>query len=181
MGELGGPDDRRGDTGLVQEPRQRDLGRGDASLGGDLGDTLDHVEVGRLVVEEVGERVGVRASGALLAFAGAVPGEYAASEGAPWDHAHPLVEALGDHLALLFPVEEVVMVLHRDEPRPAGALGGMLRLGELPRVHAARTDVAGLARAYDLVECAHRLLDRRVRVVTVNLVQVDVLEIEALE
>ena len=50
----------------------------------------------------------------------------------------------------------------------------MLGLGELPGVHAGRPDVAGLPRAHDVVQRLHRLLDRRVRVPAVDLVEVDV-------
>ncbi len=42
------PDDRRGHARLVQQPGERDLRRRHAALGGDLGDALDDVEVGRL-------------------------------------------------------------------------------------------------------------------------------------
>ena len=52
-----------------------------------------------------------------LAVAGAVAGQHAAGERAPRDDADALVDAQRDHLALLLAVEEVVVVLHRDEAR----------------------------------------------------------------
>ena len=42
----------------------------------------------------------------------------AARQRAPRDHADALVDALRDHLPLLLAVDEVVVVLHRDEPGP---------------------------------------------------------------
>ena len=108
----------------------------------------------------------------------AVPGEQAARERAPRDHADALVDALRDHLPLLLAVDEVVVVLHRDEARPAVRVGDALRLRELPRVHAARADVARLAGAHDVVQRLHRLLDRRPVVPAVDLVEVDVVEAE---
>jgi hypothetical protein len=114
--------------------------------------------------------------GQPLALARAVACEQPARERAPRQDADALVDALRDHLPLLLAVDEVVVVLHRDEPRPAVALRDRLRLRELPRVHAARTDVAGFARAHDLVQHLHRLLDRRAVVPTVDLVEVDIVQ-----
>ena len=48
----------------------------------------------------------------------------------------------------------------------------------MPRVHRGRTDVASLARLDDVVQRLHRLLDRRVRVEAVDLVEVDVVRAE---
>ena len=39
------------------------------------------------------------------------------------------------HLALLFAVDQVQMILHRDEARPAMHLGDVQRRLELPRPH----------------------------------------------
>ena len=116
-----------------------------------------------------------------VAGGGSVPGEDSARERAPGEHGDAHVEALRDHLALFLAVEEVVVVLHRDEPRPAVTVGGRLGLRELPGVHAARADEAGLAGADDVVECLHRLLDRRGGVPAVDLVEVDVVEPEPCE
>jgi hypothetical protein len=56
--------------------------------------------------------------------------------------------------------------------------GGVLRLGELPTEHAAGADVAGLPGAHHVVQCLHRLLNRRSRIPAVDLVQVDVVHAE---
>jgi len=70
------------------------------------------------------------------------------------------------------------MVLHGGEPGPPVALGRVLGLGELPGEHAARADIAGLARRDHLVQRRHRLLDRGVIVPPVDLVQVHVVGTE---
>ena len=88
-----------------------------------------------------------------------------------------MVEALRDHLPLLLAVDQVVVVLHRDE----SGRSDTLCLRELPGVHAAGADVAGFPGPDDVVECLHRLLDRRLVVPAVDLVEVDVVELEALQ
>jgi hypothetical protein len=62
-------------------------------------------------------------------------GEAAAGEGAPGDDADLLVLAEGHHLALFLAVEEVVVVLHGDEARPAVGVGEVEGFGELPGEH----------------------------------------------
>ena len=99
---------------------------------------VHHVEVGSGAVEAVAEGVGVRpASCAARRSRSRLPASSAAGQRAPRDHADALVEAQRDHLPLLLAVEQVVVVLHGDEPRPAVPVGDVLRLGELPGEHAA--------------------------------------------
>ena len=57
-------------------------------------------------------------------------------------------------------------------------VGDVERAGELPCGHVAGPDVAGLARLHDVVERFHGLLDRRGRVVAMNLIEVDVVDAE---
>ena len=90
---------------------------------------------------------------------------------------HALVAAQRDHLALFLAVDQVVVVLHARRTASSRArLRELLRLGELPGPHAARADVAHLAGLDDVVQRLHRLLDRRLRIEAVDLVQVDVVE-----
>ena len=130
----------------------------------------------------MGVGVGAGADGfgfAIAALAGA--GEHAAGEGAPGEAADLLVEAEGDHLALFFAVDEVVVVLHGDE---AGEVVGLLEvehLVELPGVHAGGAEVEGLACLHDIVEGFAGLFDGGVGVEAVDLVEVDVVDAEALE
>src|SRR5437764_585127 len=64
--------------------------------------------------------------------------------------------------------------------RPAVTFRDMLGLGELPRVHAARADVAGLAGLHHVVQRLHRLLDRGLEVPAMDLVEVDVVQLQPL-
>ena len=57
----------------------------------------------------------------------------------------------------------------------------MLGLRELPGVHRAGTEVTGLAGTDDVAEGFHRLLDRRLGVPAVHLVEVDVIHAESRE
>jgi hypothetical protein len=73
------------------------------------------------------------------------------------------------------------VVLHGDERCPAVPFRHPLRLRELPRVHAAGAEVARLAGADHVVQRLHRLLDRRMPVPAMDLVQVDVVQAEPSE
>src|SRR5436190_3466429 len=173
MAELGRADDWGGHARLVQQPGERHLRPRDAALAGHLREAVDDVEVLSTAVPLVLERIRFGAPRLALALSRARAGKKAAREGAPRDNADALVDALRDHLALFLAVEQVVVVLHRDEWRPAVALGDSLGLRELPRVHAARADVARLPGLHDVVQRLHRLLDRRKRIPAVDLVEVD--------
>ena len=121
------------------------------------------------VLERVGEPTAV---------ARAVASQHSPRQGAPGNAPHALVEAERDHLALLLAVDEVVVVLHGDEIRPAVRLCRVLRLGELPREHAAGPYVTRLARPDHVVQGAHGLLNRGPGVPTMDLVQVDVVHVQ---
>ena len=109
------------------------------------------------------------------------PGEAAAGERAPGDHADAFALAERHHFAFFLAIHEVVVVLHRDESRPAVAIGEVERLGELPGVHAARADVASLAGLHHVVERGERFFDRRFVIPAMDLVEVDVVGAEAAE
>ncbi len=68
------------------------------------------------------------------------------------------------------------MVLHHREPRAAGGVGAVQVLGELVGEHRAGADVERLAGLHDVVQRLDGLLDRRLIVEAVDLVEVDVVE-----
>ena len=109
----------------------------------------------------------------------AVAGQEPAGQRAPGDDADALGAAQREHLALFLAIDEVVVVLHRDEPRPAPALGHLEHLRELPGKHARRADVARLAGPHDVVQRLEGLLDRGVRIEPVDLIEIDVIGPEA--
>ena len=85
------------------------------------------------------------------------------------------------HLALFFAVEEVVVVLHGDEAGPAVEVGEIEGLGELPGVHGRGADVAGFAGFHDIVEGFEGFFDGGFVVPAMDLVEVDVVGLEAAE
>src|SRR5262245_17576259 len=106
----GHPDDRGCHRRSLEQPGERDLGAWDPVLVGDGGDRLHDLAVGllRLPVQGAGEPVGLAAPGRDAPVAG----ETSTRERAPRHHADALVEAERVHLPLLFPHEQVVVVLH---------------------------------------------------------------------
>jgi len=73
------------------------------------------------------------------------------------------------------------MVLHGDKFRPAVLLGGVLRLAELPRIHAGRADVQRFARLNHIMQRFHRFLDGCVVIPTMDLIQIDVIHPQPLQ
>src|SRR5262249_13266121 len=135
------------DTRLVQQPGERDLRRRDAAFPRDLTGAVDHRTVELGTVEHVGERVAARALRQRLAVRGPASGQQSPRERAPGDHADALIEAERDHLPLLLAIDQVVVVLHGAEARG----GDLLPFRDLPRVHAAGADVAGLPGFHDVL------------------------------
>ena len=98
--------------------------------------------------------------------------------GRPGDDADTLVLAQRQHLPLLLAIDQVVLRLHGDERRPAVGAGRAQHLHELPCVHRGSADVAGLAGADDIVQRLQRLLDRRIIVEAVDLIEIDIVDAE---
>lgn len=73
------------------------------------------------------------------------------------------------------------MILHADKFRPTVLLSAKLHLGELVGVHGRRADVADFAAADEVVESAHGLFDGGVGVEAVDLEEVHVVQVHALE
>src|SRR6185369_669718 len=108
-------------------------------------------------------------------------GQHAARERKVVRHADAVLDA--ERLETLFDVavQQVVVVLRRDELREAVLLRREMRLAQLPREQVGRADVAHLAGAHQVVQRPQRLLDRRAAVGPVQLVQVDVVGFQALQ
>ena len=173
---LGGSDDRAGDGAVLQHPGQRHLHVGNAPRLGDPTQHLDDLVVGLAVVEAGGELVGAGPFGIAFADIRPAAGQEAARQRRPRDHPHALVLAQRQHLPLFLAVDQVVLRLHRHERRPAVGPRDAQHLHELPGVHRAGADVAGLAGAHDVVQRLQRLLDRRLIVEPVDLVEVDIVD-----
>lgn len=61
----------------------------------------------------------------------------------PGDHPNALVFTQGQHLALFFPVKQVVLRLHRDKSGPTVTLSGMLHFCKAPGFHRRCADDGG--------------------------------------
>src|SRR6266403_1277125 len=108
--------DRCDDGAAPTKPGQCDLCTADASRLSDGGHGLDDRAIARFVrVEHLGEGIGL---GPLCRFIWAT-GQAATRERTPDDRSDSFVGAERQHLPLLLAGEKIVMVLHRDEPRPA--------------------------------------------------------------
>ena len=66
------------------------------------------------------------------------------------------------------------MILHANKLRPSMPLRTELHLRKLCRPHTARTNIPHLPRLHQIVKSFHRLLNRHVRVETVNLEEVNI-------
>ncbi len=108
-------------------------------------------------------------------------GEEATTEGGPGDHAEALIEAEGDHLTFFFPVSEVVVILHGNEFCCAGFVRDVVELGKLPSVHRGSAEVKSFSLLDDAVESVHNFLGGSGVIVTVDLVEIDVVGLEAAE
>ncbi len=173
---LGGADDGRGYTALGQYPGQCDLRHRHPALCGQLFHGIDHATVFlfRRLVKRLAGNVGSGPLGLLTMG----PGQPAACHRAPRHQADPLIDTQRDHLALFFAIDQVQVVLHRDEPAPAMRGRDLLGLGELPCVHGRRADVPGLAGLDHIVQGFHGFFDGRVIVPAMDLVQVDIVSAE---
>ena len=82
---------------------------------------IDHAirncEIGIGVIHAVRVIIRPRALGLAAFFARAIAGEKSARQRAPRNHGNVLADAERNHLALFFAIDQVVMVLHRDESR----------------------------------------------------------------
>src|SRR5450759_2738405 len=175
MRRLSRADDRCGDDRVARHPRERDLCPGYAASGRDRCDRLDDDPVARLVaVERFAEFVG---RGTFRCFI-PIAGEATARQRTPRNRADLLVGAQRQHLTLFLPVEQVVVVLHRYEARPAVESLKMQGFAEFPGEHRGGSDISGLSRFHNVIQRLQRFLDRHRMVPAVDLVEVDVVRAE---
>src|SRR6202040_3610130 len=161
------------------KPRARSACARDATGFGHLGDAVSDFLVGFFRLSEQPAKCLV----VLGADAAVVPvaAKFAARLRAPGNDADAFGRTQRQHLALLFAVEQVDEVLHADEACPAMLLGNAERPGELPRMHRRGTDVARLASLDDVVRRLERLLDWRIIIPAVDLVEVDIIHTQPSE
>ena len=113
-----------------------------------------------------------------------VPGraaEVAGRQGAIRHERHPELLADRDQLPLVFPIQQVVVVLHHGERRPAVIARDDLHVVELVAIHRGGTERPDFAGFHEVVQSLHRFLDRMLVVKAVNDVEIEVVGPEALQ
>src|ERR671926_390643 len=107
----------------------------------DLRDPLHDLSIGfgRRIVLAFRDLIGF---GTKRAFRRPVTRQSSGCEWAIRGHPDLLLAAEWQHLPLLFAVDEVQVILHRDEAGPPMLLGDVERLLELPREHGGGTDIS---------------------------------------
>ena len=145
---------------------------------GDGAHRINAVE-GTLAVHR--REVELRAAAAFLDLrvAPVLAAQQPAGQRAPDHQAHAFALEHGDDLALQVAPGHRVVSLQRHELREAQPLADTQRLGDLPRRPVRHADITHMPVAHQLVERSERLLHRRGGVETVQLVQVDVVELQA--
>src|SRR5690242_16955011 len=78
----------------------------------------------------------------------------------PWYQSDTLIHAERNHLSFLFAIDQIVVILHRDEAMPAVLLCNIKGFGKLPGGHATRAEVTDFAGAHESVQSIERLFDR---------------------
>src|SRR5712672_1545729 len=162
MIRLGRTDNRRRNAGRLHDPRACDLCRRDFALLRYIRYRRGDFQVALLIVQALAELVGLRPLGRRPAVAGpAAVRKKSTRKRTPRNQPDALIDAQWIHLALFLAINEIVMILHRDEPMPAVFLGRVQRFGKLPRRHAAGAQVEYLARTNEGVERVERLFEGR--------------------
>src|SRR5215472_1993444 len=179
LGLLRADDDAR-DGRLVQQPGERDLRDRDVARVRDLAHRVDAVERAVLVQRRKVER-GAPAVRLALAVAAVLAAQEPAGERAPDEQREAFALQHRHELALEVAAGDRVVRLQALEAREAEPLGDAERLHDLPGRPVGDADVADVAVPDHRVERAHRLLDRRRRIEAVDLVEVDVVELQALQ
>ena len=172
-------DDGGGDSRLREHPRESLLRHRPSMRSGDLFKVVHYHLVERVCRAPDHRRDFVnRVARRLRAPRMRAP---AARERTPRHDGHLAVSAERKYLALLLAIDEVVLRLKREDLRPSVPFGDLLHSLQLPREDGGGSDVAGLAALHNIVQRLHDLLHRRIRVEAVDLVEVHVVHVEALE
>ena len=179
------PDDRTADSFV--DPRQRHLADLPPLLLRQLFQPPDDLFIfGRCVVVECdGSRNGgvprLELRPLCIFRAGERSGQFPLRERRPRYQAHSCQIAEFVHFPLFLAIEQVVLVLHGDEFRPAVLFGAELHEGKLVGPHTGGADVADFAGADEVVQCGHCFFDGGGGVEAVDLVEVYIGGVETFE
>src|SRR5215831_8930288 len=177
------PDDGRGDRLVGQHPGDREGDQAHPGLVGQPAEGLDRVELAVVPVAVLVHLPG-GAEGEARALrgrvgAGVLAGQQAAGDRVVGDDADALLAAVREHFPLDLAEEQVVPRLYAVEAGQPQRLGPADGSHELIDEEVRAADVADLPLVDQVVEGAEGLIDRRLEVVPVELVEVDVVGLQA--
>src|SRR5262249_3054661 len=104
-----------------------------------------------------------------------VASQQATGQWTPGNDSDSFRAAKWDHLSFFLAIEQVVVVLHRDEACPAALFGLMQHLRKLPRPHGRGSQVTRFAGANDIMQSFQCLLDAGSSVKAMDLVKIDII------
>src|SRR6266550_1635513 len=180
MSRLCRSNDRRCNCGPGQQPGKRHLRGRNSYLLRDFSHRVYHVHVARRIIEIHCVLIVAGASRALRRRRRCAS-KSSASERGPWNNTDSFRDAERHHLSLLFAINEVVVVLHRDESSPAISLGHAERLCHLPRVTRACADVPHFALLDEMIQRGESLLDRNRSFESMDLIKIDCVDAQSFQ
>src|SRR6266851_2459022 len=172
---FGRADNRRGHTGGLQNPGAGDLRGGYTALVCDFRRSFRDRDFIFPPGQAPGELICLRPFGHQTSMMG----EKATRQRTPWNYPHALIDTERNHFALFFPIDQIVVVLHRGESVPSVLLRGEKSLGELPCRHARRSEITNLAGTYQRIERIQCFFEWCRVVPSMYLVQIDVIGSQA--
>jgi len=174
--------DGTGHAWLGQNPGEGQLrGRGSALTGG-LHETFDDVEgiAGEVAFIVVSEGLEASAAGHGLPTS-VLTSEHSSGQRIVGDDPQALGLAQRQDLALDGPVQRVVHWLDADKACPMAPLRGPQELAQLPGSQVRAAQIAHLALAHHVVQRPHRFFHGHAGIPSVNLVEINDLDLQALE
>ena len=169
------PHDRRGHRRVREHPRERDVPRIGAELGGE---GLEALERRAVLRDRPLLEVAARPPALLLLQRAA---EHPALQRAPRQEPEPVRLARRNDLELDRAIEKIVETLLRDEPEEVPGLRRLLRLREVEASEVRGADVEHLPVADENLHRLPDLFPRRLSVDVVHLVEIDVIGLQPLE
>ena len=107
------------------------------------------------------------------------PGEHAAGQRVVADHADPLIQDQREQLRFDVAEQEIVARLHAVEARQTQSVTDPQPLGQQPGGIVGAADIAHFAAVHQVIQRPQRLIERRLGVGGVHLVEVDIVGLQA--
>ena len=177
------PDNRSSDRLIRQDPCNGESHEAHADLFGNGEEPIDGVELPVVPIAALIHPAGV-AEGETTPFrrrivATVLPGQEATGDGVVGDDPDALLTAEREHLTLYLAEQQVVARLHRVEPGQPERLAAPDGADQLVGEEIRTPDVADLALMDEIVERAERLVDRGLCIEPMQLIEIDVVGLQA--